>query len=126
ETRGADDAFDAVCDAGLQMGEGAFGAGEVDQAVGGSQCVQIVGDPHAGVHTQECPGILADGVGPRTVQCDGQGEILGFDDGLDQHVSHAARGACDGNAHYGCSSWASRAVSSGWMDDLPLSARWKG
>src|SRR5690606_30763004 len=84
ETGGADHAFHAVFDAGLQMPQGGLRAGEIDQAVGVGECRQIVGDGDAGVHAEECAGVLADRgrIGP--VQGDGQCEVFAVEHGFDE------------------------------------------
>src|SRR5690606_6330379 len=103
EAGGADDHAGAVAHAGLQVGGGGFGAGEVDQAVGVGQRVEPVGDGHPRIAAQEGAGILPERRGAAAVERDGQFQVGGVEHGFDQHAAHTAAGAGNGDAHGGSS-----------------------
>src|SRR5690606_36364191 len=67
EAGSANDAFDAVADAGFQMLQGAFRAGKVDEAVGLRNSVEVVSDGNAGFLAEKAACILADTWGAGTV-----------------------------------------------------------
>ncbi|KAG1385294.1 hypothetical protein G6F60_014902 [Rhizopus arrhizus] len=99
ETGGADHGARAVLDAGLQVLERAFGAGEVDQAVGLGQRSEVIGEEHARLLAERCAGILAHGGGDLAVQRNRQLQAGGLEDGIDQHLAHTAAGAGNCNTH---------------------------
>jgi hypothetical protein len=99
ETGGADHQAHAQFAAHPQMGQRAFGPGEVDQHLRVFQTrVQVCRDSHAAGMTQEGAGVLADGRAGRHVQRTGQRAVGRGVDGFDEHVAHAARGAGHGDS----------------------------
>lgn len=79
------------------MRQRAFGAGEVDQGVRALQCLQIGRNGHTTGLAGELAGILAQHGAFWTIQRCRQHTIGSRGHGLDQHLSHAAAGACNGN-----------------------------
>ncbi|MNT07457.1 hypothetical protein D3C72_1421610 [compost metagenome] len=99
EAGGADDGLHTMLHAGLQVRKRALGAGEIDQAVGAGQRVQVIRDGHAGLLAQRGAGIAAQRAGALAAQRHGQLQAVGLQDGLDQHLAHAAVGAGNSNTH---------------------------
>ena len=63
--------------------------GEVDQAVGAGQRVQVVGDGDAGLFSQRGAGVLAQRGRVLQVQRHRQFQAVGGEHGFDQHLAHA-------------------------------------
>lgn len=99
EAGGADDGLHAQLGAGLQVLQRAFGAGEVDQAVGVGQRAQVVGDGDAGLLAERGARVLAQRGRALAVERDRQLQAVGLQDGVDQHLAHTAAGAGDSNTH---------------------------
>src|SRR5690606_21157067 len=139
EAGGADHAFHAMFDAGIQMLEGGFGPGEIDQAVGIGQGGQIGGDPHASLDAQKGAGILPDAGRVGTVEGNGQREIFAVQHGFNEHAAHAAICPRNCNTHsLDPCRWDYRRGSTGSPDEVgvcsvtgsresaPVSVFWKG
>jgi hypothetical protein len=94
----ADHGLDAQLAADLQVRQSAFGACEVNQEARIFQpLLQIRRHRHATGFTQKGRGVLSQCRAGRDVQRTGQAAVIGGQDGLDQHVSHAAGGTGHGN-----------------------------
>jgi hypothetical protein len=99
EARGADDHAHAQIGRHGQVLHRAFGAREVDQAVGLRQgCAHIAFDLQPAGLAQECRRIGADGRAVGAVQCRSQHAVAAVQNRFDQHMAHAAGGTRHSNA----------------------------
>src|SRR3546814_11894462 len=90
EAGGADHAFDVVPNAGLQVRQRALGAGEVEQAVGIGQSVQIVSDQYSGRAPTGRTRILANGLVSSTVPLRRKLPVLVLEPSLTNHPSQSS------------------------------------
>jgi hypothetical protein len=105
EPGGADHHRDAALAAGSQMGQRAFGAGEVDQHLCVGQADrEVVRHLHTAGMAQPSGGVLADARVAGMGQCAGQRAVVGLVNRLDQHAAHAAAGAGDRDPNHQFSS----------------------
>jgi len=98
EAGGTDDRLHTQFAANFQVREGPLGAGEIDQASRTLQSgPQVSGDRNARHPAQRQTGVLTNGGTGWDVQRTCQAAIVGGQDGVHQHVPHAARSPSDGD-----------------------------
>jgi len=95
KTGGADHGLHAQFAANLQVGHRAFRTGEVDQEFRILEAsAQVAGDGHARGLTKPGCSVLTQRRAGGDVEGTSQTAVIGGQDGFDQHVPHAAGGAC--------------------------------
>lgn len=99
EAGGADDDVRAAFHAFLQVAQGGFGAGEVDEHVAlGDNGVRVVGNGDAGFQADGKACVEAECVGAGMLDCAAQYGVGVFFNGFDQNAPHAA--VCAGDSDF--------------------------